>query len=170
MLNLQNLKPWEEVVMTVRRHWIIYIFLTLHFLLAIILTLIIFILFGANLWTYMWLIIFWLFISLFLYIKWLDHELDLFVITNNRIIWVDQQWFLNRSLWECNLWQVQDMKSQTRWLLSNIFDYGTLTIQTAWNASNFQMDYAPKVIQTARKALNIVDDYRDTEAGTNGVL
>jgi hypothetical protein len=62
------------------------------------------------------------------------------------------------------------MKSQTKGLFSNIFDYGTLTIQTAGNANNFQMDYAPKVIQTARKALNIVDDYRDREAGTNNVL
>lgn len=78
--------------------------------------------------------------------------------------------FLNRSLWECNLWQVQDVKSQTKWLLSNVFDYGTLTIQTAWNATNFQMHYAPHVIQRARKILNVVDDYRDTEAGTNGII
>ncbi len=170
MLNLQNLKPWEEVVMAVRRHWIVYVYIGINFFIAILITSIILALFWSFLWTYMGLVIFWLFASILLYIKWLDHELDLFVITNNRIIGVDQQWFLNRSLWECNLGQVQDMNSQTKWLLSNIFDYGTLTIQTAGNATNFQMDYAPKVIQTARQALNIVDDYRDSEAGTNGIL
>jgi len=170
MLNLQNLKPWEEVLMSVRRHWIVYVYIGINFLFGVLISSIIFAIFWNALWTYMWLIVFWLFMSILLYIKWLDHELDLFVITNNRIIGVDQQWFLNRSLWECNLWQVQDMRSQTKGLLSNVLDYGTLTIQTAWNATNFQMDYAPKVIQTARKALNIVDDYRDNEAGTNWIL
>lgn len=170
MLNLQNLKPGEEVVMAIRRHWIVYVYIFINFLVAAIITGIILMFFGKHLWTYMVLTVFWLFSAIFLYIKWLDHELDLFVITNNRIIWVDQQWFLNRSLWECNLGQVQDVKSQTRGLLSNIFDYGTLTIQTAWNATNFQMDYAPKVIQTARKALNIVDDYRDSEASRSSIL
>jgi hypothetical protein len=62
------------------------------------------------------------------------------------------------------------MRSQTTGLLANILDYGTLTIQTAWNANNFEMEFAPKVIQTARKVLNIVDDYRDSESGTKGIL
>lgn len=170
MLNLQNLKPWEEVLMAVRRHWIIYVFLFINFLVWVIISIILLMVFADYVWCYFLLSIFWLAMASLLYIKWLDHELDMFVITNNRIIGVEQMGFLNRSLWECNLWQVQDVKSQTKWLLSNVFDYGTLTIQTAWNATNFQMHYAPHVIQRARKILNVVDDYRDTEAGTNGII
>lgn len=170
MLNLQNLKPWEEVLMAIRRHWIIYVFLGISFFFAIILTILVLTFLSWYIWTYMALIIFWQVVAIFMYIRWLDHELDLFVITNNRIIGVEQLGFLNRSLWECNLGQVQDMRSQTAGLLSNILDYGTLTIQTAWSANNFEMEFAPKVIQTARKVLNVVDDYRDNESGTNGVL
>ena len=156
--------------MAIRRHWIIYVFLWINFSIAIFITALILTFFWGFIWTYMWLTIFWHFVAIFMYIKWLDHELDLFVITNNRIIGIDQQGFLSRSLWECNLWQVQDMRSQTTGLLSNLLDYGTLTIQTAWNANNFEMEFAPQVIQTARKVLNIVDDYRDNEAGANGIL
>lgn len=170
MLQLQNLKPWEEVIMAVRRHWIIYIFLKLRLFVWIIISIVALSLFGNFMLCYLFLVMFWLFMCLFMYNAWLNHELDLFVITNNRIIWVDQQGFLNRTLWECNLWQVQDVKSHTKWLLSNIFNYGTLTIQTAWNTTNFQMDYAPHVIQTARKILNAVDDYRDKESGNGEIL
>lgn len=156
--------------MAVRRHWIIYVFLGINMSVAIILSIIGIVFIWNILWWYFLLTIFWLFISIFMYIKWLDHELDMYVITNNRIIGIEQIWFLNRSLWECNLWQVQDVKSQTKWFLSNIFDFWTLTIQTAWNSTNLIMDYAPNVIQTARKILNIADDYRDNDSGNSEIL
>lgn len=170
MLNIQNLKPGEEVIMVIKRHWIIYIFLGLNFSIALAISLIALVFFGSFMFTYIGLCVFWMFWLLLLFNKWLDHELDMFAITNNRIIWVEQIWFLNRSLWECNLWQVQDVKSNTKWLLSNLFDFGTLTIQTAWNNVSFQMSYAPHVIQTARRILNVVDDYRDAEAGWSSII
>jgi hypothetical protein len=40
MLNLQNLKAGEEVIMAVRRHWIIYVFLGINMSVAIILSII----------------------------------------------------------------------------------------------------------------------------------
>lgn len=156
--------------MAVRRHWIIYVFLGVNMAIAIILSIIAIIFIWNTLWCYFLLTVFWLFIAVFMYIKWLDHELDMYVITNNRIIGIEQIGFLNRSLWECNLWQVQDVKSNTKWLLSNIFDFWTLTIQTAWNSTNLIMDYAPNVIQTARKILNIADDYRDNDSGNSEIL
>lgn len=170
MLNIQNLKPGEEVVMVVKRHWIIYVFLFLNFLVWVIISTILLLFLADQTWIYVLLSIFWMVRLLLLFNKWLDHELDMFAITNNRIIGVEQLGFLNRNLWECNLWQVQDVKSNTKWLLSNLFDFWTLTIQTAWNNISFQMSFAPHVIQTARKILNVVDDYRDAEAWGNAII
>jgi len=48
-------------------------------------------------------ILFWMVFSIFLYISWLNNELDLFVVTNNRIIGVEQVSFLNRTISEANL-------------------------------------------------------------------
>ena len=100
--------------------------------------------------------------SIFLFIEWLNHELDMYIITNNRVIWVDQLSFLNRTVSECNLWQVQEVNSKTSWLFANVLNYWTLSIQTAWNQTTLRMDFAPDSMQKARKVLNIVDDYRDT--------
>lgn len=58
--------------------------------------------------------IFWLFYSLFLYINWVNYELDIFVITNNRIICVEQHSFLNRTVGETTLDKVQEVDVQTK--------------------------------------------------------
>ncbi len=161
MLKLENLRPWEEALMVIKRHWIVYIILWIYFLFAIIVS--------TILYTVLWFwilnnilnIVFWLLFIVFLYIEWLNHELDMYVVTNNRVIWIDQIAFLNRTVSECNLWQVQEVNSKTSWLIANLLNYWTLSIQTAWNKTTLKMDFSPDAMQWARKILNIVDDYRD---------
>lgn len=157
---IANLKEWEKVEMVVRRHWIVYIQLAIYALLWISLTSTLVWFFWFQFWLDIILVLFWMMMSLFLYVEWLNHELDLFIITNTRIIWVEQLSFLNRTISECHLAQVQEVNAKTKWLLSNLLNYGTLLIQTAGNASNFEVEYAPDVIDTSRKILNIVDTYR----------
>ena len=154
--------------MVVKRHWIILVILWLYFLFWFLVTIWIY-LFVANAWTHMWVVIFWMMYSIFLYIQWLDHELDMYVITNNRIIWVEQISFLNRKVSECNLWQVQEVGSHTKGLLANLLNYWTVKIQTAWNATNFAMSYSPKALENSRSILNIVDEYRDNHWGKSKV-
>ncbi len=166
-MNLENMRPWEKVLMTIRRHWIVYIFLGTYFLLALFLSIILYSFLWFNVLTNLAIIVLWLFFSLFLYIEWLNHELDMYVVTNNRVIWIDQISFLDRTVSECNLWQIQEVNSKTSWLLANILNYGTLSIQTAWNKTTLKMEFCPNAIQAARKVLNIVDDYRDNQWKTD---
>jgi uncharacterized membrane protein YdbT with pleckstrin-like domain len=133
----------------------------IFFLLGVIISIILFVVFWFTLIGNLINIVFWLFFSVFLYIEWLNHELDMYVVSNNRVIWIDQVSFLNRTVSECNLWQVQEVNSKTSGLFANIFNYWTLSIQTAWNKTTLKMDFAPDSMQAARKILNIVDDYRD---------
>lgn len=163
MLNLENLRPWEKVILLVKRHWIVYVILWIYFLLAIIITITIYAFWWINSLTHLSNIILWLIFSLFLYIEWLNHELDMYVVTDNRVIWIEQIAFLDRAVSECNLWQVQEVNSKTSWLFANILNYWTLSIQTAWNKTTLQMDFCPDSMQAARKILNVVDDYRDSQ-------
>lgn len=87
----------------------------------------------------------------------------MYIVTNNRIIWVEQIAFLNRWVTETNLWQVQEVNSKNTWLLANLLNYWTLSIQTAWSKTTLQMSYCSDTIQTQRKILNIVDNYRDAK-------
>ena len=163
MIKLKNMRPWEEVEIVLRRHYIIYIFLGLYLFLWIVISLGLYLIIWFSYFTNLLLVWFWLFYFIFLYIEWLNHELDLFIVTNNRIIWVEQISFLDRRVSECNLWQVQEVNSSTSGFLANILNYGKIFIQTAWTSTTLQMAYAPDALQWARKILNVVDDYRDKQ-------
>jgi uncharacterized membrane protein YdbT with pleckstrin-like domain len=165
MLPLENLKEGETLKIAIRRHWIVYVFVALYALVWVIISASTFITFWLEFFTTMLNIVFWLFYSIFLYIEWLNHELDLYIVTNNRVIWVEQISWMNRNTRECNLWQVQEVSSKTKGIFANIFNYGTLSIQTAGaNTNNLDMDFCPDSMQQARQVLNIVDEYRDNEA------
>lgn len=159
MLQLDNLRPGEEIKIILKRHWIVFLLLFFFFLIWISISIWIYYILKFSIISYIFNIIFWLSFSLFLYIEWINHELDMFIITNNRIISVEQISFLNRNVTECNLWQVQEVNSRTRWVLANLFNYWSLSIQTAWNVTTMMMDYCPNSMQQARKILNIVDEF-----------
>jgi len=167
MLKLENMRPWEEVDIVINRHWIVFLILVLYTIVWVSVTTTIFSIFWGQMWVYIFMVLFWMLFLLFLYIEWLNHELDMFIITNNRIIWLDQVSFLNRTISECNLWQVQEVNASTKWILANLLNFWTVTIQTAWNISNFEMTYVPNAIQTSRQILNAVDSYRDTNKVTD---
>ncbi|PID86465.1 hypothetical protein CSB08_00595 [Candidatus Gracilibacteria bacterium] len=160
-LKLENMRPGEEIDMVIKRHWIIFLMLGLYVFFMIVITLLILGLFSFSLLSFFSCVILWLFFLLFLYVERLNHELDMYIITNNRIIGVEQIAFLNRTVSECNLGQVQEVNSRTKGFFANILNYGTILIQTAGNAQTLRMDFAPDSLQKSRKILNIVDAYRD---------
>lgn len=155
--------PWEEVFMVIKKHWIAYFILWFYFIIWVIITIILFLILWFNFNIILINIVFWQFLSIFLFIEWLNFELDMYVVTNNRVIWIEQVSFLNRTVTECNLWQVQEVNSKTTWLFWNLLGFWTLSVQTAWNMTTLKMNLCPDSMQTARKMLNIVYDYRENE-------
>lgn len=158
------MKPGEKVDTVIRRHWIVFVMVGLYALWWIIFTIIIFALFGFTAESMLWMSIFWMYYSMFLYISWLNHELDLMVITNNRVVVVEQRSFLDRDIGECTLDKIQEAWVRTKWLFANLLDYGTLTLKTAGSTTNFDMTFCPKPMNCGRYINNIVDSYRDNHS------
>lgn len=160
MLKLENLREGEKVELVIKRHWIIYVMLWVYMLTWVVTFFAVYIILWFTAFASLLNVLFLLVFLLFLYISWLDHELDMYIITNNRIIWVEQIKFLDRTVSECNLWQVQEVNSKTKWFFANMLNYGTLSVQTAGNKTTMQMSFCPDSIQAARKVLNVVDAYK----------
>jgi membrane protein YdbS with pleckstrin-like domain len=163
MLQLENLREGEEIKLVIKRHWIIYVMLWVYTVLWVVVIFTFYFIMWFTAVSSLLNILFLLVFLLFLYVSWLDHELDMYIITNNRIVWVDQTAFLNRTVSECNLWQVQEVNSTTKGFFANMLNYGTLLIHTAWTNTTMQMDFSPNAMQQARKILNIVDSYEKEE-------
>lgn len=155
--------------MTLHRHWIILVF---HFLYFIGLFLsswvlleykdvIVDIIGGALYW---WgLCIFWIVFLSFILIGWINDELDLFIITNSRIIGIDQISVLSRSVTECSLDRVQEVNAHTAGIIQTIFGFGDVHIRTASEVSNMIVKYAPDPIENARRINNIIQEYRGAQ-------
>lgn len=107
-VELSNMKPGEKVDTVIRRHWIVFVMVALYGIGGILFTVTIFWLFGFILESLLAMTLFWMYYSMFLYISWLNHELDLMVVTNNRIVVVEQLSFLDRDIGETTLDKIQE--------------------------------------------------------------
>jgi len=161
-IQLTNLRSWEKVDIVLRRHWIAFVFLGIYFLAGVFATLVLLLIVGMSSAVLLLAVIFWMFYSMFLYISWLNYELDVFIFTNNRIVCVEQKTFLNRAVWETTLDKVQEVSIETKWLLANLFDFGTLRIMTSGSSPSFDMTYSPHPMTSSRYINNLVDRYRDS--------
>lgn len=74
-----------------------------------------------------WLLILWV----VFFMEWTDYYLDLWIITDRRIIDVEQKGFFHREVTSFAYNQIQDITVETKGLLETFLKFGTLHIQTA---------------------------------------
>lgn len=78
-----------------------------------------------------------LFVCLFFFFSFIDYYLDIWVITDERIIDVRQEGFFSRVVAELKLSQIQDITSELHGFFQFIFKYGNVHVQTAGKAPRF---------------------------------
>lgn len=139
-------KSYEHIEYTLRRHWITFIPVLLSFLGILIVPL--FVYFGIRYLFPDFLLgpiaypltilagsAFALYALMFFYIQFIDYYLDLWIVTNDRIIDTEQKGLFARTVTELELFQVQDVTTHVKGLFGTIFKYGDLVIATASNTS-----------------------------------
>lgn len=92
--------------------------------------------------SYFWLFIFFsgiyiLFIWLKLFLLIADYYLDVWIITDKRIVDVIQSGLFKREVSECRLDRIQDVTTRVEGLIPTIFDFGDVHIQTAGAMKEF---------------------------------
>lgn len=159
LLEKISLEPDEEILVIVRKHWfVITTELVSVFILAIIpiILLAVFIelpkkvgLFEPQVERYGMLITFaiatWLLLcTLSAFMVWTHYYLDLWMITDRRIIAVEQIQFFNRNVAIFRLERLQDIEFKVKGLIQTFFNFGTLSAQTAGTTeANFKSDGLP---------------------------
>jgi hypothetical protein len=99
-----------------------------------------------------------LFSTLAGFVIWTHYYLDLWVITDRRIIAVEQIGFFNRSVAIFRLERLQDIEFSIHGLIQTFFNFGTISAQTAGhNEANFKSTGMPNPDQlqaTIQKAMD----------------
>ncbi|MBU0981535.1 hypothetical protein KKC94_02480 [Patescibacteria group bacterium] len=166
-------KEGEQIKILIRKHWIVDIKVGAVLTVLAVIPTAIFIALSIIFWpgevTEVYLIILLVFLvylmcaGLFSFIKWLNEELDVIIITNERIIGHDQVDFFHTQISETDISQVQDVKGVEKGFFGSMFHYGSLQIQTAANKIVFNIEDVTRPYEIARGILDIRDRYLDKE-------
>jgi hypothetical protein len=154
-----ELEPNEAILKVVRKHW--FIIVAELFGVIIMLLTPVFILFAlialpteylpfiieleSHLPIIIYGIIIWTLMALMIgFMIWTHYFLDLWVITDRRIIVIDQLTFFNRKVSSFRLERLQDIKFSVVGIIATFLNFGTIRAQTASMAeSNFQTHGLP---------------------------
>ncbi|MCG2700843.1 PH domain-containing protein [Candidatus Parcubacteria bacterium] len=86
---------------------------------------------------------YYLFIWLFFFFSFVDYYLDVWIITDERIIDVQQKGFFSRIIAEQRLYRIQDVTSEVHGFFPTILKYGEVHIQTAGAKQRFLFHEIP---------------------------
>ena len=153
MHRLIELQPGEKIEFIVRRHWLIFalnlaiplVMVGAFGLVSQLAKAIIPELGQAPYYNIFLLVIsaVLLFSWLLMLIIWIDYYFDIWVVTNQRLIDVDQIGLFNRKTAELNLRHVQDVSVYQQGFLQTTFGFGSINIQSAGTVVKFNFDKAP---------------------------
>ncbi len=87
--------------------------------------------------------VYYLSLWLFFAYTWVDYWLDLWIVTDERIINIEQVGLFNRVISEQRLLRVQDATSEVKGLFPTFLDYGYVYIQTAGERERFVFEQVP---------------------------
>lgn len=171
-----SIQPDEQVLLQVRKHWFMFardaggvllvgIFLPL--IMSIALGMVgevsntvaaLFIFFIAA-----WLLAIWISIA----ILWTNHYLDMWVITDHRIIHVEQKHLFVREAVTLSLERVQDARVLYNGFIETVLDFGTIHVQSAGADQNeIFMHGMPTPNDVKRIILDLVDTFREAHVYT----
>ncbi len=80
--------------------------------------------------------IFYLSIFLFFYSQFLEFYLDIWIVTNDRIIDIEQAGLFARTISELDLYRIQDVTTEVNGFFPTMLHYGNVTIKTASSNSH----------------------------------
>jgi len=86
---------------------------------------------------------FLMFIWLFASAIWIDYYLDVWIITDQRIVNVEQKGLFSREVSELEHIRIQDVTTDVKGLIPTIFNYGDVYIQTAAEKERFAFRSVP---------------------------
>lgn len=72
------------------------------------------------------------------FMLWTNYYLDTWIVTDRRIIYIDQRSFFNRNVSMFRLERLQDIEIRTQGIIQHLLNFGTISAQTAGsNENNF---------------------------------
>ncbi len=167
-----NQKLDEKILTILRRHWIIALLIGIKYifflLFPILVTIFMSSFFSENInkilsgtFSYPVLImafsLFYLFVWIFFFHAWIDYYLDVWIVTDKRIVNIEQRGLFSRTISELKLFRVQDVKAEVHGIIPTFFHYGEVTVQSAGNETFAIFKQVPRPYEVSREISKLVE-------------
>ena len=76
-------------------------------------------------------------------LAWYGWNNTLFLLTNQRVVWLHQKKLLNREFSECSLGSIQQVSHELKGLLHTVMGYGNIQIHTGGSQKPFELPNLP---------------------------
>jgi len=100
---------------------------------------------------------YYLFWWMLFYYAWLDYFLDVWIVTNYRVINIEQRGMFFREIAENKLFRIQDVMSEQKGILPTFLDFGKINIQTAGTKERIIFQQVPKPNYVAQEMIKLIE-------------
>lgn len=150
----QDKKPYENILITLHRHWFVLVAQIIASILVGIIFSAILIIFPQVILLGVVFFMIWSYMLLYIITMYL---LDVWIVTDHRIIDSEQQELFNHTVAELGLHSIQDISVQIAGVIPTFLDFGSLEVQTAAAMEKFFF----KQIPHPEKVKDIIMDARN---------
>lgn len=147
-----DIKPGERVVLEVRRHWYVLFIETAVLILFFAVPIGVLAIFLAGSFPLgpkiislsiflksAWLLVGWI----VFFVVWTNYYLDVWIVTDKRMIDVEQHHLFDRDISEFGLDKIQDITVEVSGLLPTLLHFGNIHVQTAGESRSFIIRHVP---------------------------
>lgn len=99
----------------------------------------------------------YLFTLLLLFTNFVDFFLDIWIVTNERILDIEQKGLFARVINEARLYRVQNVRIKIEGIAPTLFHFGDLIIETAGETGRLVFDNIPDPNTVARRIMELVE-------------
>jgi hypothetical protein len=175
---LPHKKPNEKIILLIRPHKFIICIKLLFWALLALLPPIPYLLFKDfdtainnpffSTFIMVFLGIYYLFIWLFILSNFVDYFLDIWIVTSERIINIEQKQLFSRTTSEQELSKIQDITAEVIGMIPTFLNYGNVYVQTAAEKERFIFRQVPTPLEIKRKITSLCEYIKKNEISNNG--
>lgn len=179
-----HLEHDEEILLVVRKHWFILFCDVIWPILLLIVPTSVYLFAGDRVlettmlvefhYKYaaaLFLISLWALLAwMMLFLVWTDYYLDMWIVTDRRVITIDQQGFFRRKIASFRYEQMQDIQIDINGIIATLLDFGNIRAQTAGHEVDFKIIGAPDPREIKATILEVADQaVVKRHAGSHGM-
>jgi len=168
-----HVQPDETILIKLRKHWFLLLRENIGILFAGVLPIVVLAIISTfdsfslsqiappAVWTFsvsLWLLIVWMSLAS----VWTNYFLDTWIVTDRRIIYIEQVALFRRKVVTLRIERIQDVTDEMHGVIETLLGFGTLRIQTAGPTGEYTViEGIPHPDKVRNRILDQVDEYTE---------